>query len=157
MYYNNSNLAYEIEVGTAEEVHEAPSSGKKARTGHISGLLLFICALYVISSITSLLFKTADVNESKNELNMIKSEYEEILNENKKLEVSINSEVDLRKVENVAIAELNMNKPKNSQIVYISTNPLDYGEIINEDTENEGKGLFASVIKSFTGIFAYSN
>lgn len=156
MYYSKSNLAYEIEVNTDKEVHEAPEK-KKAGTGQVSGLLLFICVVYVISSITSLLFKTADVNESKNELNMIKSEYEAILNENKKLEVSNNSEIDLRKVENVAIAELNMNKPKNSQIVYISTNPVDYGEIITEETEAEGRGFLASAIKSFTGIFAYSN
>lgn len=156
MYYNNSNLAYEIEVGTAEEVHEAQPK-KKAGKKPSSGILLFICVIYVISSITSLLFKTADVNESKNELNQIKSEYEQLLNENKKLEVAINSEVDLRKVESIAIAELNMNKPKNSQIVYISTNPLDYGEIITEETESENEGLLASVIKSFTGIFAYSN
>ena len=156
MYYNNSNLAYEIEFNSPEEIRESKPA-KKTRKQPSSALLLFICAVYVISSITSLLFKTADVNESKNELNRIKNQYEEILNENKKLEVSINSEIDLRKVESVAIAELNMNKPKNSQIVYLSTHPLGYGEVINEEDKQEKPGFFANVIKSFTGIFAYSN
>ena len=155
MYYN-SNLAYEINYNTQEETKTATPE-KKRKVQPSSSLLIFICAIYVIASITSLLFKTADVNESKNELSQIKNQYEELLNENKKLEVAINSEIDLRKVESVAIANLNMNKPKNSQIVYVSTNPLGYGEIIEEEPEASKGNFFANVIKSFTGIFAYSN
>lgn len=156
MYYNNTNLAYELkeENYSYEEKAQAVKPVKKNK---LSGLLIFICAVYVIASITSLLFKTASVNEQKAELNKIKAEYEEVLNENKKLEVSINSKVDLRKVEDIAIAELNMNKPKNSQIVYVNTNPLDYGEVVIPEEKSGSYGVFGSLIKTFTGIFAYSN
>ena len=156
MYYNNTNLAYELEEEkiSYESERTAVRPAKKKKN---SGLLIFICVVYVVASITSLLFKTASVNEEKAELNRIKNEYEEVLNENKKLEVAINSKVDLRKVEDIAIAELNMNKPKNSQIVYVNTNPMDYGEVIVPVEKEVSRGVFGSLIKTFTGIFAYSN
>ena len=157
MYYNRTNLAYEVEVGTAEEIKHKPLKRKKAKTKPATGILLFICVVYVISSIASLLFKTADVNERKKDLNNIKKEYGALVSENKKLEVDINSEIDLRKVETIAIAELDMNTPKNSQVVYVSAKPQDYGEVITADKKEQKKGWLASVFKTFTGIFAYSN
>ena len=156
MYYNNTNLAYELEEESFSYESEEKAV-RPAKKNKLSGLLLFICAVYVVASITSLLFKTASVNEEKAELNKLKNQYEEILNENKKLEVAINSKVDLRKVEDIAIAELNMNKPKNSQIVYVNTSPMDYGEVVEPATKSGSQGVFGSLIKTFTGIFAYSN
>lgn len=157
MQYNETSLAYEIEYGNEESVREEPV--RKTKKKNRSGLLLFICAVYVIASIGSLLFKTANVNEKKNELETIKKQYEEVLNENKKIEVGLNSRIDLRKVEDIAIAKLDMNKPKYNQIVYVNTNPNDYGEVIEaeKETEKESQGIFGSIIKTFTGIFAYSN
>lgn len=157
MYYNRTNLAYEVETGSAEETRHIPSSKKKVRSKPATGILLFICVVYVISSIASLLFKTADVNERKKELNDVKKQYNELVSENKKLEVDINAKIDLRKVETIAIAKLDMNKPKNSQVVYVSAKPQDYGEVITADKKPQKKGWFASIIKTFTGIFAYSN
>jgi len=156
--YSNSNLAYEYEFETEVKERKRAEATAGKKTKPVSGFVLLVCVVYVITSIASLLFKTAAVNESKTELNSVKTQYEDILNENKKLEVAINTEIDLRKVESVAIAELDMNKPKNSQVVYVNTNPMDYGEIIEEEAEEtKTEGLIASAIKSFTGIFAYSN
>ena len=164
MQYNRTNLAYEIEISgeemRSENTESRISETKKAKKKKsYSGFLLFICSVYIIGSIASLLFKTATVNEKKNELESIKKQYEEVLNENKKIEVELNSEVDLRKVEDIAIARLDMNKPKSSQIVYVNTNPNDYGEVVepDEDAVKENRGIFGSIIKTFTGIFAYSN
>lgn len=157
MYYSKSNLAYDLKTEVEERAEKTPARASRKKTKSVSGLVIFVCAVYIIASITTLLFKTADVNESKAELNMVKKQYEDILNENKKLEVAINTEIDLRKVESVAIAELDMNKPKNSQVVYVNTNPNDYGEIIAEEPEVKKGGFITTAIKSFTGIFAYSN
>ena len=158
MKYNRTNLAYSIDEHTevdnlVKEVKKTSVARKKN-----SALFVFVCAVYVISMIASLLFKTADINEQKNALIKLQASYNEILNENKKLEVSINSQIDLRKVEEIAIAQLGMNKPKKSQTVYISTEPKDYGEVFAKKSDENSKGnILASILKSLRGIFAYSN
>ena len=159
MQYNRTNLAYEIELENTITDERAERTVRKNKRKNHSGFLLFICSVYVVAAIGSLLFKTANVNEKKNELENIKKQYEEVLNENKKIEVNLNSEIDLRKVEDIAIARLDMNKPKSNQIVYVNTNPSDYGEVVEAEEEpvKEKKGIFGSIIKTFTGIFAYSN
>lgn len=158
MRYNRTNLAYSIDEHTEvdELINEAKKTTVKKKKN--SKLFTFVCAVYVISMIASLLFKTANINEQKTTLTHIQTEYNEILNENKKLEVNINSQIDLRKVEEIAIAQLGMNKPKKSQTVYINTEPKDYGEVFADNANDKsGENIFASIIKSLSGIFAYSN
>ena len=157
MRYNSTSLAYNIEE--YNEVDELVSEARKTgvKTKKVSGLFLLVCAIYVVSMVSSLLIKTANINEQKNELNAIQAQYNEILNENKKLEVAINSQIDLRKVEEIAIAQLGMNKPKKSQTVYVNTEPKDYGEVLAAQANNdEGSNVIALLVKTLGGIFVYS-
>ena len=158
MRYNRTSLAYDIDEHSivddlvSEAKKETPVKKKNNR------LFAFVCVVYVVAMIASLLVKTANINEQKTALTNIKNEYNNILNENKKLEVTINSQIDLRKVEEIAIAQLGMNKPKQSQTVYLSTEPKDYGEVfIDSSKEKAGGNIFASLVKSLNGIFTYSN
>ena len=158
MRYNRTSLAYDVDEFTAvdELVTEAkktvPSKKKNSK------LFAFVCVVYVVAMIASLLIKTANINEQKTALTKVKNEYNNVLNENKKLEVTINSQIDLRKVEEIAIAQLGMNKPKKSQVVYVTTEPKDYGEVFAENnTDKNNDGLVASIVKSLSGIFTYSS
>lgn len=158
MRYNRTSLAYDI--NEYSEVDELVSEAKKSNVKKKKNtkLFTFICAVYVISMIALLLIKTANINEQKSALTQIQNEYNEIVNENKRLEVSINSQIDLRKVEEIAIAQLGMNKPKQSQTVYVSTEPKDYGEVFADSKADKSSGnIFASLVKSLNGIFSYSN
>lgn len=158
MRYNRTSLAYKVEEYSEVDtlVNEAKKNNTKKNKN--STLFVFICAVYMVSIIASLLFKTAVITEQRAELTAIKNEYNDILNINKKLEVDINSQIDLRKVEEIAIAQLNMNQPKKSQIVYIATEPKDYAEVAMENiNRKDNKNIFASLIKSLNGYFAYSN
>ena len=158
MRYNKTSLAYNIDEHS--EVDELINEAKKSSVSKNknSKLYLFVCAVYVICMIASLLIKTANINEQKAELTSIQNQYNEILNENKKLEVNINAQIDLRKVEEIAIAQLGMNRPKKSQTVYVSTQPKDYGEVfIDNSPKNSGGNIFAALVKSLNSFFAYSN
>lgn len=160
MRYNRTSLAYNIdeysEVDTL--VDEAKKSVRSTKKKKSSKLFIFICAVYMVSIIASLLVKTATITEQKAELTAIKNEYNEIVNLNKKLEVDINSRIDLRKVEEIAIAQLNMNRPKKSQTVYINTQPDDYGEVVADNANRKNdENIFASLVKTLNGYFAYSN
>ena len=158
MRYNRTSLAYKVEEYSEVDTLVKEAKKDNSKKNKNTALFVFICAVYMVSIIASLLVKTATITEKKAELTAIKSEYNEILNANKKLEVDINSQIDLRKVEEIAIAQLNMNQPKKSQIVYITTEPKDYGEVVaKNNSERKNENIFASLIKSLNGYFAYSN
>ena len=155
---NRTNLAYQVQEqsGMEELVTAAKKTGKKKKK--FCRLHCFFCVLYGAALIAGLLVKTAHITEQKSQLTAIQQEYEALLNENRKLEVHINSQIDLRKVEEFAIANLQMNKPKKSQVVYLGTYPKDYGEVLSYGEEDKTpKGLVDGILQSFTGIFAYSN
>ncbi len=157
MRSNRTSLSYQVEEHDEVEslVNEIRKDAKKKKK---SGMFAFVCAVYIVAIVASLLFKTVEINEQKINLNNMKSEYNELCAYNKKLEVDINSKIDLRKVEEIAIAQLDMNQPKKSQIVYINTEPKDYGVVFGEESEyKDNSNILASLIKSLNGYYAYSN
>ena len=157
MRSNRTSLSYQIEEHDEVEslVKEIKKDTKKKKK---SGMFAFVCAVYIVAIVASLLFKTVEINEQKINLNNLKSEYNELCSYNKKLEVDINSKIDLRKVEEIAIAQLDMNQPKKSQIVYINAEPKDYGVVFSEESDyKDNSNILASLIKSLNGYYAYSN
>ena len=159
MRYNRTSLAYKVEeideVDTLIDAAKASNTQKKNKNSY---LFIFICVIYMIAITASLLVKTATVNEQKADLTAIKNEYNELVNINKKMEVDINAQVDLRKVEEIAIAKLDMNQPKKSQIIYITTQPKDYGEVFQKENSKRERGnIFGALIKSLNGYYEYSN
>lgn len=156
MYLNNSSLAYDYRenIVTEKRVKTSVKSKKK------SGLrrYLFFAAFYTILLCGSLLIRTVHIAEQSESLSALKEEYTAMINENKQLEVDINTQIDLKKVEEIAIAKLNMNTPLKNQIIYINTAPRDYGEVITPVTEEKNpSGGIMAMIKAFTGKFAYSS
>ena len=161
MKRSERSLSFNIEEYDEVEnlVKEIKKESRDKKNRKKSGIFAFMCAVYVVAIVASLLFKTVDINEQKIGLNELKKEYNELCSYNKKLEVDINSKIDLRKVEEIAIAQLDMNQPKKSQIVYISTEPKDYGVVVGGEDSNSDKsgGVLASLIRSLNGYYAYSN
>ena len=159
MRYNGTSLAYKVDE--YNEVDNLVNEVKKENTLNkkkTSPLFVILCAFYIVAIVSTLLVKTAITTERRAELTAIKNEYSEIVNNNKKMEVDINSQIDLRKVEDIAIAKLNMNQPRKNQIVYISTEPKDYGEVKAENgNEKKNQNIFASLIKTLNGYYEYSN
>ena len=152
-----TKLAYQIEEHDEVEnlVNEIKKGSVKKKK---SGMFAFICAVYIVAIVASLLFKTVEINEQKIALNDMKTEYNELCSYNKKLEVDINSKIDLRKVEEIAIAQLDMNQPKKSQIVYINTEPKDYGIVFDtSEGKTDNSNIVASLIRTINGYYAYSN
>ncbi len=161
MKYNRTSLAYSTEE-IVEEINPAqnhtPKTQQKKKKGNAYRFFI-LCALYLLAIACAPIMKSTQVAMAKQQLNKEKAAYNEVLNENKRLEVAINSEVDLRKVENIALTKLGMNKPLPSQIIYVNTNANNYGEVIAADkTEDAGKDtVWGSFVKSFMGMFAFSN
>lgn len=159
MKYNRTSLAYsteEIEVENGQAKAAAPKQKKKKGNAY---RFFILCALYLLAIACAPIMKSTQVALAKQKLNQEKAAYNEILNENKRLEVAINSQVDLRKVEDIALTRLGMNKPLPSQIVYVNTNASNYGEVVaaNKGEEEKKDTVWGSFVKSFMGMFAFSN
>ena len=161
MKHRNSSLTFQVEEYDEVEnlVREIKKESEEKKNKKKSGIFAFMCAVYIVAIVASLLFKTVDINEQKISLSAMEEEYNELCTCNKKLEVDINSKIDLRKVEEIAIAQLDMNQPKKSQIVYINTEPKEYGVVVGAEDGKSDKsgGVLASLIKSLNGYYAYSN
>lgn len=161
MKYNRTSLAYSTEEIDVENSQEKTASTKTQQRKKKSNAYRFfiLCALYLLAIACAPIMKSTQVALAKQQLNQEKAAYNEILNENKRLEVAINTEVDLRKVENIALTKLGMNKPLPSQIVYVNTNASNYGEVVAANKEEDAKKdtMWGSFVKSFMGIFAFSN
>ena len=159
MRYNRTSLAYKVDEYS--EVDNLVSEAKKVNTKKnkkTSPFFVMMCVFYIVAIVSTLLVKTATINEKKAELTAIKNEYSAVVNKNKKMEVDINSQIDLRNVEDIAIAKLSMNQPRKNQVVYISTEPKDYGEVKAENgNAKRGSNIFASLIKTLNGYYEYSN
>ncbi len=158
MKYNRTNLAYSTEEFEQETV--APKQAAKKQPKKANAYRFFIlCALYLLAIACAPILKSTQVALAKQQLNIQKAAYNELLNENKRLEVSINSEVDLRKVEDIALSRLGMNKPLSSQIIYVDTNANHYGEVVNADgpSAEQQDTVWGSFVKSFMGMFAFRN
>ena len=158
MKYNRTSLAYSTEeIGAENGGKKSVVQAKKKKNNAYRFFIL--CALYLLAIACAPILKSTQVALAKQELNKQKTEYNELLNENKRLEVAINSGVDLRKVEQIAITKLGMNKPLPSQIVYVNTNANDYGEVLTADSgeEEQDDTMWGSFVKSFMGMFAFTN
>ena len=155
MKYNRTSLAYSTEEIDVENSQEKTASTKTQQRKKKSNAYRFfiLCALYLLAIACAPIMKSTQVALAKQQLNQEKAAYNEILNENKRLEV------DLRKVENIALTKLGMNKPLPSQIVYVNTNASNYGEVVAANKEEDAKKdtMWGSFVKSFMGMFAFSN
>lgn len=161
MKYNRTSLAYsteEIDAENGRSKAAAPKARQKKKKSNAYRFFI-LCALYLLAIACAPIMKSTQVALAKQKLNQDKAAYNEVLNENKRLEVAINSEIDLRKIEDIALTKLGMNKPLPSQIVYVNTNASNYGEVIaaTKEEEAEKDTVWGSFVKSFMGMFAFSN
>ena len=70
----------------------------------------------------------------------------------KKKEIEINQKIDLKTVEELAVASYNMNRARKEQIVYIDVQGQDYGVMAKAPTEEHAEDNNFNV---HTGLMAY--
>ena len=93
----------------------------------------------------------SNFNESFNKKEQLKKDLSAIQKTNEQLEVSIENSLNLNSVEKSAKEKLGMQKPTNSQKVYVSLPKKDYIQPATEEvTIDEEGSWFAKLIKGFT-------
>lgn len=94
-----------------------------------------------------LMYRYALITDMSYKVNKADNEYNKIKNENSRLRVEIEKEIDLSNIKRLAEEKLNMQKPDKYQIVYLRVPKSDY-TIVNsvyKMDEKQGNSMFASL------------
>ena len=148
------NLAYQSKRKKEALMHDIrpvieKKRKKEKQLSHIKAVVLI--AFFIVGGFSLVLQNVQITEQSKKNANL-KSEYAELYSANKKKEIEINKKIDLKTVEELAVASYNMNRARSSQIVYIDVKGQDYGVMAkatpDEDSSDEK-------IREQNGLVAY--
>ena len=132
------NLAYHPQPRDAAIVHDLRPIAEKKRNQEKKRLQLRV-AIFLVCFILggiSLIIHNSQLTEQSRKNADLKTQYTNLYSANKKKEVEINQKMDLKTVEELAIASYGMNRARSEQIVYIDVPDQDYGVMaMNSSTE----------------------
>lgn len=150
----HQNLAYKSKRSQEAYIHDIrpvlkKKQAKEKRLNHLK--VAIVIAFFIIGGI-SLILQNVQITEQSNKNAKLKAQYAELYSSNKKKEIEINQKIDLKTVEELAVASYNMNRARKEQIVYIEVKGQDYGVMANatpiqQEPQNQ--------LNSFTGKLAY--
>jgi len=143
--------SYTKKVSQADANRKAQKRAEQivlCRIAVIGVMVMFIaCSALVYVNVMTLRASTK-INELEKELNLV-------IDENKQKEIEINKNLDMKVIEKKAVEKLGMQKPDNSQIVYINVKKGTHSEAINPNKKSAP--AFSGVKKTLAGIVEYFN
>ena len=116
---------------------------KAKRRKQLALVILAFAALLIIS------YRNSVINEEFKEIQKQKSQLATIEKENKQLEISIESSLNLNNVEKIASEQLGMKKQTGAQTVYIELPKEDYVETSAEEIEKNSQSLIEKIMNIF--------
>ena len=150
----NSNAVRKEAVKPRGKVHNIDHTIQKRlvrqRRAFIAKMVIVI--VFFCAGGLSIISRHVQVTEQSQRVAALKKDYSELYSENKKTEMSINKKIDLKTVEEVAVAVYGMNRAKKEQIVPIFIDSQDYGIIAknNGSARRETKK-----VNALAGLLAY--
>ena len=114
-------------------------------------LIITVAAVFCIAS--AIVYTNVMIIRASSETEKLKDNLVLITEKNKQTEMEIAKKLDMTVIENKAINELGMQRPDNSQIVYLNIKQNDYTEVSDENSS--GKKMLNSVKDAFEGIVEY--
>lgn len=150
----NQNLAYQSKRTTQALTHDIrpvleKKRAKEKRLQHLRAAI--VIAFFIIGGI-SLILQNVQITEQSKKNATLKSQYAELYSANKKKEIEINQKIDLKTVEELAVASYNMNRARKEQVVYIEVKGQDYGVMAKNRPQEETTEKNFNVL---TGLLAY--
>ena len=115
------------------------------------------CIIYLIIGFVILFaisYRNSQINESFAQLKETQAQYELLQKENEQLEVSIENNLNLTDLEQIAKEQLGMQKATSSQTKYVALPKKDYVEAATEEIKIENtQNIFEKIIEYIMNIF----
>ena len=166
MTRSNTSSAYKDDYYTFHR--EQQPKKKKTVTAKISTkarkrkrfkAMMSIFAVFAVAFV--IVFRYAYIAEMNDSLNEIKNNYQEINRENNMMQIEIDKNINLTKVEEIATTKLGMQKPQKHQIVYV--NVVGDDKVIAKSADKKqataeqpvNNGFFAAIISIMGDVLEY--
>ena len=151
--------AYKLEqyesfsVRNRENAEERARQKKKEQLLICKYMILAVTVLFIACS--SLVYVNVMAMRAATEIDNLKKELALAIDQNKQKEIKINQNLDMKVIEKKAIEKLGMQKPDNSQIVYINVRKASHSEAINPgkkniNRESKIKELLSGIVEYFS-------
>ncbi len=101
---------------------------KKARR---SKSKLLFCLVFVVSVCFVILYRFCAISEMNTQMGKLKTKYDELRDENRMLNVAIETSIDLDRVKEIAEVNLNMHAPDQNQLVLVNVPKSDYSVVMD--------------------------
>ena len=150
-----ANLAYQSKRKREALTHDIRPviEKKRAKEKRLAQLRVAVVIGFFILGGISLVLSNVQITEQSKKNASLKAEYAELYSANKKKEIEINQKIDLKTVEELAIASYNMNRARSEQIVYIDVKGQDYGVMAKATPQEEESS--SDKIHVQNGLVAY--
>ena len=138
-----------------EKVHTSTKKRQKASREEIKRKATFVAyILFGFSILFTISYRNSIINEKFNEKENNKSQLAEIQKINEQLEVSVEHELNLTSIEEIAKDKLGMSKLSNNQKVYVDLPKKEYVEskVEGMNTQNN-KNVYERVVNFVINIF----
>lgn len=135
--YGTAAEKLDYQVPEENKVPEVKKNDKKSSRIKFK-LLLNVFAVFAICFI--IIFRYALITELNYKINKSNISYNEIKNENSRIKVELEKDMDLHKVKEVAESRLGMQKPDKFQIVYVNVPKSDFTIVSDSAKDEKFKG-----------------
>ena len=155
-YYNTSAAAYDYELeNTQKKIQKRHNEriNAKEKKNFALAVSLCVCLAVIFSLCVALLYTRVMFIRAANEVGDLKEKLVTISSANSKRSMEIEQSVDLKKIEELAITQHNMQRPDKTQTIYVNVKQDDYAEVINKKHHNIFKGITHNINK----VLAYLN
>lgn len=161
-YYGTS--AYKIdgaEYGTVSSVKdniaERQQLRQSKRAAFIRNVRTCIALVSVFAIAISLLFTNAVIIEKSSAVNDMQKQLTELTEANNQTVLDIERNLDLKKIEDIAINELGMKRPDKYQIVYVNVEQNDYAEVNKTESDTGYTSTFGAIGTRIDQFMEYIN
>ena len=138
-----------------EKVHKNNEKRQKASREEIKRKATFVAyILFGFLILFTISYRNSIINEKFNEKENSKSQLAEIQKINEQLEVSVENELNLTSIEEIAKDKLGMSKLDNNQKVYVDLPKKEYVESkVDGINAQDSKSVYEKVVNFVTNIF----
>ena len=138
-YYNGTS-AYKIDdisyVGTSdakENIERRKVARESKRALFVKRVRIFLGAVSVFAVAIALLFVNAAIIEKSSAVSDMQTQLNALTEKNNHMKLEIEKNLDLNRIEDIAINELGMKRPDNYQVVYVNVEQNNYAEVMHKD------------------------
>ncbi len=153
--YVYGTAAPKIEYNVYEEnkvlrAKKKQRANNKVKLKAVFTILVFFTAFFCIMSMY------AQITEVNYNLNKLNRDYDKVKNDNIRMKLEMQKDLNLDRVREIAETRLNMQKPDKSQIVYVKVPKKDVTKIAGEDKQDKkAGGAVAAVSDMFRNIMHF--